>query len=106
MKIKQLKWVLKLSLLYCFSTMASAAHAPNYVSSNPAAVDSTVGTGSLQRYIQQKLGIKDDHGIKFGGAWIVDTNRVLSGGIPNPQLWTSNSSFLLGMTAVSIPMSR
>lgn len=68
------------------------------ISSNPAAVNITAGTGDLQKWIQKKLKIKNNHGINFTGAWIGDTNRIFSGGIPNAQLWTSNSLFLFDMT--------
>jgi porin len=67
------------------------------ISSNPAAVNSVTGTSAAQQYIENLLGIKNDHGIRIGGAWIADTNDLFAGGIPNAQQWTSNSSLLLGM---------
>lgn len=100
MKIRTFKFLLRLSLFYCVSALANAADSSSpYITSNPAAVDISVGTGSVQRYIERQLGIRNNHGIDLGGAWIVDTNRLLSGGNPHPELWTSNSSLLLGMTA-------
>jgi porin len=104
------QWMLKVSLLCSFCITANAAtpsitttpeikHVSDTISSNPAAVNINVGTGAVQRYIEDKLGIKNDHGIKLGGAWLVDTNKLLSGGIPHPKAWTSNSSLTLGLTA-------
>jgi porin len=67
------------------------------ISSNPAAVNSVTGTGALQDYIQRKLGIQNNHGIRIGGTWLGDANNLFSGGIQNPKRWTYNSSFLLGL---------
>lgn len=68
------------------------------ISSNPAAVNIIAGTGDLQAWIQKKLKIKNNHGIHFTGAWVGDTNKLFSGGIPNAEQWTSNSLFLFDMT--------
>lgn len=68
------------------------------ISSNPAAVNVGTGTGRLQRYIEKKLGIKNNHGISTQGAWIGDTNQLFSGGIPNAERGTSNSVLLLDLT--------
>lgn len=68
------------------------------ISSNPAAVNVGTGSGSVQRYIEKKLGIKDNHGIEFQGAWLGDTNRLFAGGITDAQLTTSNSVLLLNLT--------
>ena len=67
------------------------------ISGNPAAVDIEVGTGKLQSYLEQLLNIHNDHGIYLGGAFMGDTNVLLSGGIPNPQQWTENGLLLLGL---------
>lgn len=69
------------------------------ISSNPAAINITTGTGELQKYIEKQLDIEPNQGIRVGGAWIADTNYLFSGGIEDPQTWTSNSLFLLGLTA-------
>ncbi|HSI82292.1 MAG: carbohydrate porin [Candidatus Methylacidiphilales bacterium] len=50
------------------------------ISGNPAASNIFTGTGEAQRFVQQQLGIKDDHGVRLGGLWAADTNWVLSGG--------------------------
>jgi porin len=46
------------------------------ISSNPAAVNVVTGTGTLQRFVEEKLGIQNDHGIYVGGAWIADANQL------------------------------
>lgn len=71
---------------------------PINISSNPAAVNATSGSGVLQRFIEKKLGIHDNHGIEFQGAWIGDSNNLVTGGIPNAQKWTGNSVGLLNLT--------
>lgn len=68
------------------------------ISSNPAAVNVGTGSGLLQHYIEKKLGIHDNHGIMFQGAWIGDSNKLFSGGIPDAQRTTSNSAALLDLT--------
>lgn len=68
------------------------------ISSNPAAVNVGTGSGALQQYIEKKLGIQDNHGISAQGAWIGDSNRLFSGGIPDAQRTTSNSVLLLDLT--------
>lgn len=67
------------------------------ISSNPAAVNVGTGTGAAQRYIEKKLGIKDDHGIAIQGAWLGDTNEILAGGIPDAQKNTLNSVLILDL---------
>ncbi len=69
------------------------------ISSNPAAVDFMTNKGALQRYLEKKYGIKNDHGINTLGVWIGDTNRLFSGGIPDVHRTTSNSLLLLNMSA-------
>ncbi|EEZ96672.1 hypothetical protein [Legionella longbeachae] len=68
------------------------------ISSNPAAINVPTGTGTVQRYIEKKLGIENNHGIMIQGAWIGDTNDLFSGGIPNPERVTSNSVLLVDLT--------
>lgn len=67
------------------------------ISSNPAAVNVGVGSGLLQKTIQKQLDIQDSHGIAFQGAWIGDTNQLMSGGIQNAQDNTNNSVLLLNL---------
>ncbi|WP_238583865.1 carbohydrate porin [Legionella brunensis] len=73
------------------------------ISSNPAAVNVTTGSGVLQGFIEKKLGIQDNHGIEIQGAWIGDTNSLLSGGVPAAKKWTSNS---VGLVDLTIDMQR
>lgn len=68
------------------------------ISSNPAAVNVLTGTGLLQSYVEKKLGIKNNHGIRVGGFLSGDTNYLFSGGIPNANRLTSNGLFLLGVS--------
>lgn len=68
------------------------------VSSNPAAVNITTGNGTIQRYFDKLFGIKDNHGITFGGAWTGDINRLFSGGIPKPVKTTTNSLLQIDFT--------
>lgn len=69
------------------------------ISSNPAAVYSATGNGVLQSYIEKQLGIKNNHGISFGGVWLGDVNQLFSGGIDHPDRTTLNSSLLLDISA-------
>lgn len=65
------------------------------ISANPAAVNIFTGTGELQKTIQKKMGIEDDHGIRLGGLLIGEVNDLFSGGIPDAKRWTSNGLFIL-----------
>jgi porin len=85
-------------LFFYFSFNAHAENTSYSISSNPAAVNLTPGTGVAQHYFEKKLGIQNNHGIYVDGAWIGDINNLSSGGINNPDRWTSNSLFLLNMT--------
>lgn len=107
-----LAFALSTSLLSCISLSAKAktpsnilpaitssrATASTSISSNPAAVNVMTGTGVLQRYIDSHLGIQNDHGIAYGGAWIGDVNQLFSGGISNPDRTTTNSLLILSLT--------
>lgn len=84
-------------LFSCFFN-AFADNASPAVSSNPAAVNLTPGTGELQHYLEKKLGIQNNHGIYIDGAWLGDVDNLFSGGIPGADRWTSNSLFLLSLT--------
>lgn len=68
------------------------------IASNPAAINATAGTGDLEDWLLKKFKINDDHGIRFTGAWLGDTNALISGGIPNSKTWTNNSLFLFDLT--------
>ncbi len=67
------------------------------ISSNPAAVNIATGNGAAQKYIDKVFGIKNNHGIIFGGAWVGDINQLFSGGIPHPDKTTTNSLLLLDL---------
>ncbi len=88
-------------LIYLFITVPSIVYAAanTNISSNPAAVNITPGTGTAQQYLEKKLGIQNNHGIHLDGAWLGDLNDLFSGGIPKADQWTSNSLFLLDLNA-------
>ncbi len=72
---------------------AAGEAAPSAVSSNPAANDIFTGTGALGRF----LGFDKDSGVRLGGAWIGDSNWLMSGG-REPGEWSLNSLLLLDLT--------
>lgn len=76
----------------------SAKSNTSSISSNPAAVNVNTGSGALQRYLEEKAGITNNHGIAGQGAWIGDSNKLFSGGIPDAERSTSNSVLLLDLT--------
>ncbi len=80
------------------SYAAATTSAPASISANPAAVNITTGNGRLQGYFDKLFGIKDNHGITFGGAWTGDANQLFSGGLPNPERTTLNSLLQLDLT--------
>lgn len=90
--------LLAMFLFFYFPFNAHADNTSYSISSNPAAANLTPGTGKAQRYIEKKIGLQNNHGIYVDGAWIGDVNNLFSGGIHNPDRWTSNSLFLLNMT--------
>jgi porin len=71
----------------------AGAAAPAAISSNPAANDIFTGTGALGRF----LGFDKESGVRVGGAWIGDTDWLMSGG-RDPGQWSYNSLFLLDLT--------
>jgi porin len=94
--------ILSFSFLCIANTVAAspvAAHDSNSsISANPAAVNIVPGSGTLQRYLEKKLDIKNNHGIYINGLLISDANNLFSGGIPNANSLTSNNLFILGLT--------
>ncbi|STX43369.1 Carbohydrate-selective porin [Legionella donaldsonii] len=120
--IKKISYLLALTMLFSILLPACDLHADSSknptisspslsntttetsaISSNPAAVNVTTGSGILQQLIQQQLGIKDNHGIDIKGAWFGDTNRLFTGGIPAAKKSTSNS---VGLVDLTIDMER
>lgn len=106
MALRKLQWALQTLFVYylCISSCIAASSVKPLIttatiSSNPAAVNTTPGIGIAQRYVEKKLNIKNNHGIYIDGAWLIDTNDLFSGGIPHKRQWTSNSSFILSLTA-------
>src|SRR5580700_3984883 len=90
--------ILIMGLFTCFSldTYANNIQSDS-ISSNPAAVNIIPGTGALQQFFEKKLGIENDHGIQFDGAWLGDINDLFSGGIRRADRFTSNSLLILDM---------
>lgn len=101
-------WLLILCAHQAFSQQAakpldSSSSTTSSISSNPAAVNVTTGSGALQRYIEQQWNIEDNHGVTLQGAWMGDTNKLFSGGITNAKTTTSNS---VGLLSLAIDMER
>jgi porin len=74
------------------------------ISANPAATNVVTGSGALQKAIEKNLNITNDHGIKIGGAWTADMNKLFSGGAPDADRFTTNNLFQLGLTADTAKM--
>ncbi|OGT52800.1 MAG: porin [Gammaproteobacteria bacterium RIFCSPHIGHO2_12_FULL_42_13] len=68
------------------------------ISANPAAVDSTLGTGIVQQYIEKFFHIRDNHGIRIGGAWVGDANQLFSGGVAGVDKLSTNSLLILDLS--------
>lgn len=95
-------------LAFCLSSMVSSIQAASmpdpahpsidHISSNPAAVNYIARSGLLQDYLYEKVGIKDDHGIRFGGVIVSDVNSLLAGGVPHAKIDTNNNLFLFNTT--------
>lgn len=66
------------------------------ISSNPGAVNLSVGSGRAQRFFMELAGAKDDHGVKLGGMWLSDVNVLMSGGV-DPGDWSGNSLLVLDL---------
>jgi len=66
------------------------------ISSNPGAVDISVGSGRAQTFFMEKAGVKNDHGIRFGGMWLSDVDWLMSGGV-KPGDWSANSLVILDL---------
>jgi porin len=79
---------------------ASAVQPQLGISSNPAAANIISGTGDLGRYI----GINEESGVRVGGMWITDTNKIIAGGLKHGK-WRENSLFLLNLTLDTEKMS-
>jgi len=87
-----------LSMLLIFPVIASARES-NSISSNPAATNTLAGTAALQKAIEKRLGITNDHGIRLGGAWVGDINELFSGGVHDADHFSANSLFQLSLSA-------
>lgn len=64
------------------------------ISANPAAVEGSTGSGAAQRFLLKQFGVKDDHGVRFGGLWLADCNGLMSGG-EKPGAFSCNSALVL-----------
>lgn len=73
-------------------TFANGVFADDYISSNPAAVNISAGTGALGEH----LGLTKDSGIRLGGQITEDMNYLFCGGI-NPRRWGGHSLFILDL---------
>lgn len=89
--------LLAINILFICIGFPIVSYALDTISSNPAAVNITPGSGALQNYLEKKWGIQNNHGIHFDGAWLGDVNDLFAGGIHNPERVTTNSLLLLDM---------
>jgi porin len=64
------------------------------ISANPAAVQGATGSGEAQRFLLKQFGVKDDHGVRFGGVWLSDCNWLITGG-EKPGAFSCNSALVL-----------
>ncbi len=64
------------------------------ISANPAAVESFTGSGEVQRFLLKQFGVKDNHGVRFGGLWLGDCNWLITGG-EKPGAFSCNSALVL-----------
>lgn len=87
-----------LACFHCAAYAASDADVARTISGNPASVNIFVGTAKAQAYLEKKLAIKNDYGIRIGGMLMADTNDLFSGGIPHGDQWTNNGLFLLDLS--------
>jgi len=85
-------------LLTGITQTAQSQAASTSISGNPAAVNSKVGNGALQNFIEKKLHIKNDYGVQYGGMLLGDANNLFSGGIPRAKKWTFDDLFLFNIT--------
>jgi len=95
-KLKQQQNAIK--LVTSSTSVVTDKASTSSISSNPAAVNVGTGSGALQQFIEKKFGIKNNYGITGQGAWIGDSNKLFSGGIPDAKQTTSNSVLLLDLT--------
>lgn len=72
--------------------LANGIFATDSISSNPAAVNISTGTGALGEF----LGIKKDSGVRLGGLLIEDINYLFCGGA-DPKKSSGNSLFILSL---------
>jgi porin len=75
------------------SSGSSSEAAASAISGNPGATNILIGTGALGRL----LGFDKDSGVYLGGAWIGDSNWLMSGGL-RPGKWTYDFLTLLDLT--------
>lgn len=64
---------------------------PASITGNPAAENAVPGTGLAGRLLR----IPESTGVRIGGAWLVDSNGLLSGGA-QPGKWSFNSALIVG----------
>lgn len=62
------------------------------ISGNPAATNAKTGTG----WLGKTLGIPANTGVTLGGLWLLDANKVLSGGA-EPGAWSFNSALVISL---------
>lgn len=106
---RQCSLCLMIGWLGCLNTTALASsntedetpegsYGSRTISANPTAVNIFAGTGEAQSYIEKRLGIRNNHGLRIGGMLLFDVNDLFSGGIPHAEKGTQNLLFLLDLS--------
>lgn len=87
-----------ISSMFLSSAVAADEAESNSISANPAATNILAGSAALQKIIEKQLGITNNHGIRIGGAWMADVDQLFTGGVPDADRFSANSSFQLSFS--------
>lgn len=86
------------STLLISSSFAANEIETDSISANPAATNILAGSAVLQKIFEESVGIKNNHGVRIGGAWIADINQLFTGGVSGAERFSANSSFQLSFS--------
>ncbi len=82
-----------ISSIFVSAALAASETESTTISANPAATNILAGSGVVQKIMEKQLGIKNNHGIRIGGAWIADIDQLFMGGVSGADRFSANSSF-------------